>query len=330
MRTVGIDIGYGFLKLYDGSTNFILPSVIGGAVDLTFDMGGGASGITPSNLTVEVDGEKYFVGELAVEQSEHPYRSLSVDRTTDTVTKVMFLTGLGLLSEHSVESFVVVTGLPVKDFLMYKQTYVDNFTGTHEIVINNVKKIIHIDKIVVVPQPYGAFCDGLFLEDGDVDEDFAKNHVGIIDVGYKTSDFIQVKNYRYLERFSSTSANGISSVYRDISNYLSTHHSIYKEDFELEDIIKNGELRIRGGAIDISEPLREAKRSLAKKVGNEIKSLWSNLPEVGLIIIAGGGGALLYEDLTDILGNDIVLAHNSQLANVRGYRNWGVYLESAE
>lgn len=328
MKVVGIDIGYGFLKVTDGESNFVIPSVIGNAEELTFDMGHSRQDL--SNIRIEVDGEEYFVGELAIDQANHPYRSLSVDRTTDTVTKVMFLTSLAMATEHEVETFTVVTGLPVKDFVMYKQTYIDKFTGSHEIFLHGVKRTLHIDKVIVVPQPYGSFCDGLFTEDGEIDEDFAENHVGIIDIGYGTSDFIQVKNYRYLERFSSTSANGISSIYRDIANYLSTHHSIHKEDFELETIIRTGELKIRGGAIDISEPLKTSKRSLAKKVANEIKSMWSNLPEVSLIIVAGGGGALLYDELAEILGDDIVLAENSQLANVRGYRNWGVYLEGEE
>lgn len=328
MKVVGIDVGYGFLKVTDGIENFTIPSVIGNAVDLTFDMGYTTKDLT--NIKVEVDGEEYFVGELAIEQSEHPYRSLSTDRTTDMVTKVMFLTSLALLSEHAVESFVVVTGLPVKDYTMFKQVYVDNFTGTHEVLLHGEKKIIHIEKVVVVPQPYGAFCEGLFDEEGNIDENFAENHVGIIDIGFGTSDFIQVKNYRYSERFSSTSPNGISSIYRDTANYLNTHYAIHKEDFELENIVRTGQLKIRGGGIDISEPLKDSKRSLAKKVANEIKSLWSNLPEISLIIITGGGGALLYEELAELLGDDIVLAENPQLANVRGYRNWGVYLEGAE
>lgn len=328
MQIVGIDIGYGFLKIKNETEEPIIPSVIGNAVDLTFDMGHASADI--QNLRVELDGEEYFVGDLAIEQSDHPYRSLSTDRTTNIVTKVMFLTSLAILAEGDEDEFTVVTGLPVKDFTMYKQVYTDKFVGTHVIKLNGVEKTIHIVKVIVVPQPYGSFCDGLFDEDGNVDEDFAANHVGIIDIGYGTSDFIQVKNYRYLEKFSSTSANGISSVYREISNYLSTHYSIHKEDFELEQIIRSGELRIRGGLIDLREPLKAAKRSLAKKVGNEIKSIWSNLPEVSLIIVAGGGGALLYDELAEILGDDIVLAQDSQLANVRGYRNWGVYLEGDE
>lgn len=328
MKVVGIDIGFGFLKVTDGDTNFVIPSVVGDAEELTFDMGGSVKDL--DNIRIEVDGEEYFVGELAIIQSKRATRSLSSDRTTDIVTKIMFLTSLALVTEHPVESFTVVTGLPVKDFAMYKQTYVDKFTGSHEVILNGQKRTLHIDKVIVVPQPYGSFCDGLFTEDGEIDEAFSENHVGIIDIGYGTSDFIQVKNYRYLEKFSATSANGISSIYREMQHFLNTRHGINKEEYELETVVRTGEFKIRAGAIDISEPLNTSKRSLAKKVANEIKSLWSNLPEVSLIIVAGGGGALLYDELAEILGDDIVLADNSQLANVRGYRNWGVYLEGDE
>lgn len=328
MKVVGIDIGYGFLKIHDGEKFLVVPSVIGNAVDLTFEIKN--QGIDLSNIEVEYEDEKYFVGDLAILQSEHPYRSLSTDRTTDIVVKIMFLTGLALLSEHPIESFSVVTGLPVKDYLLYKDTYVQNFTGTHTIHLNGQKKVLNVNKVIVVPQPYGTYCDGLFKADGSVDEDFAENHVGIIDIGYKTSDFIQVKEYNYLERFSSTSANGISSIYKDIANYLATNHSIYKEDYELENVIHDGFLRTRSGKIDISDALSKAKRTLAKKIANEIKSLWSNLPEISLIIVTGGGGSLLYPELIEFLVEDMVLASEPQTANVRGYRNWGVYLESDE
>ena len=43
----------------------------------------------------------------------------------------------------------------------------------------------------------------------------AETHVGIIDIGYKQG-LHSSKEYNYLERFSSTSANGISSIYKDI------------------------------------------------------------------------------------------------------------------
>jgi len=326
-KIIGVDIGYGFLKVFSEDKTVVIPSVIGNSVELTFEF---RKGSDLKHIEVEYDGTKYFVGEMAILQSTHPYRSLSVDRTNDIVTAVMLLTGLALVSEEKEASFTVVTGLPVKDFTLFKQTYINTFSGKHTITVNGEKKTLHIKKVVVVPQPYGTFCDGLLKEDGEVDSNFAKNHVGIIDIGYKTSDIIQFDDLNYLERFSSTSANGISSIYKDVSNYLSTKHSIYKEDYQLEECVQDGYLKIRNGRIDLSEVIGEAKRSLAKKISTEVKSLWGNLPEVEVVIVTGGGGSLLHLELMELLGDDVVLSPEPQIANVRGYWRWGVYLSEAE
>lgn len=328
MKYAGIDIGYGFLKITDGTPLAVIPSVIGQAVDLTFDTGNAGNPL--ENLRVVYEGEEYFVGENAIIQSENPYRALSTDRTKDIVTNIMFLTSLALLSNKPVEQFVVVTGLPVKDFTLYKDLYVEKFVGIHEIVVNGEPKTLMVDKVIVVPQPYGTYVSQLWKEDGDFDEEFASDHVGILDIGFGTSDFIQVNKYQYLEKFSSTSANGISSVYREISNFLTTTHGIKKEQFELEDIIRSGKMKIRGGVIDLSEEIAAAKRSLAKKIAVEIKSSWTNFMEIGMILITGGGGAFLFEELKELLGDDILLVKNPQTANVVGYQQWGLAQDADE
>lgn len=322
---VGIDIGYGFLKVDAKDKQIVIPSVIGGASELTFKIKRDNE-LDTKTIEFEFDDEKYFVGDLAILQSDQPFRSLSTDRTSDTTTKVLFLTALALLTKGSTKTFRVVTGLPVKDYLLYKNVYIENYTGTYDVKINGSNKKIVVDKVIVVPQPYGTYCSGLFTADGSIDEDFGNNHTGIIDIGFKTSDFIQMKNITYVDKFSSTNPNGISTIYGEVSNYLNNKHGIFKEDYELEDVIKSGFLKTRKETIDLKPVIKEAKRTLAKKISNEVKSLWTNFPEITLILITGGGGALIYEELTEFLGEDIVIATNPQTANVIGYRQWGEYL----
>jgi plasmid segregation protein ParM len=334
MKTVGVDIGYGFLKVYDGEKFYIVPSVIGEAVKMAFEMQK-EMGMKPSNkinlsklAEVEVDGNSYSVGEFAILQSENSYRPISLDRATDGFLKVFFLLGLACsMGDLTEEDFHLVTGLPVKDFVLHKNFYVKEFTGTHEITINGVKRTINIQKVTVIPQPYGTFCDGLFEENGNVNEDFASQHVGIIDIGFKTSDFIQIKDYVYLEKYSSTSVNGMSYIYGEVKDYLHTNYSITKEDFELEEIIRKGGIKYNGTMIDLSEILVKSKTNLCKKISAEIKNKWPNFPELETIIISGGGGAMLFDYFYDILSENIVLTTEPQIANVRGYYNWGVYLD---
>lgn len=335
MKTVGVDIGYGFLKVYDGNNFIVIPSVIGEAVSMAFEMQK-EMGYKESNKInyrklseVIVDDNEYSVGEFAILQSENSYRPISLDRATDGFLKVFFLLGLACTMDENKteENFHLVTGLPVKDFVLHKGFYVNTFTGTHTIKINGFERIINIDKVTVIPQPYGTFCDGLFDSNGKEDESFAKQHIGIIDVGFKTSDFIQIKDYTYLEKFSSTSVNGMSYIYNSVKDYLHTEYGITKEDFELETIIREGSLRYNGQNIDITDYLIGIKKNLAKKISAEIKNKWPNFPELEVIIISGGGGAMLFDYFYDVLREDIVLSHDPQIANVRGYYSWGAYLD---
>ena len=335
MKTVGVDIGYGFLKVYDGNNFIVIPSVIGESISMAFEMQK-EMGHTESNKInyrklseVIVDDNEYSVGEFAILQSENSYRPISLDRATDGFLKVFFLLGLACtMNENDTEEhFHLVTGLPVKDFVLHKNFYVKEFTGTHSIKINGFERIINIDKVTVIPQPYGTFCDGLFESDGSANEGFAQQHIGIIDVGFKTSDFIQIKDYTYLEKYSSTSINGMSYIYSEVKDYLHNQYAISKEDFELETIIRDGSLRYNGQTIDISDFLVKVKKSLTKKISAEIKNKWPNFPELEVIIISGGGGSMLFDYFYDALREDIVLSHDPQIANVRGYYSWGKYLD---
>lgn len=334
MKTVGVDIGYGFLKVYDGTNFIVIPSVIGEAISMAFEMqkemGKKESNkINPQKLSeVIVDDNEYSVGEFAILQSENSYRPISLDRATDGFLKVFFLLGLACTMEENKteEDFHLVTGLPVKDFVLHKNFYVSEFTGEHTITINGFERTINIKKVTVIPQPYGTFCDGLFDAEGNANESFAQQHIGIIDVGFKTSDFIQIKDYTYLEKYSSTSINGMSYIYNEVKDYLHTQYGISKEDFELEKIIREGSLKYNGEIIDISDFLVKTKKSLTKKISAEIKNKWPNFPELEVIIISGGGGAMLYDYFYDLLREDSVLSHDPQIANVRGYYSWGEYL----
>lgn len=338
-KVVGIDIGYGFLKLEDGETKIkvngkesplVIPSVIGDAIELTFEMGSLSKKPSLRNkikhLNVKYDGSEYFIGNMAIEQSNTPYRSLSSDRNADIVSRLMLLTGLSLLTTNLEQDFIIVTGLPVKDFIHYKKLYEKTFVGKHEITVSGITKNLNVEKVIVVPQPYGTFCDGLFKEDGTLEDDFSKSHVGVIDVGFKTSDFIQVKKYNYLDKFSATSSNGMSIIYKDIQKYLSSK-GYEKEDFELEDIIREGYWDTLDGRIDLTEEINKSKKNLVKKIVSEVKSLWKNIPELRYVLISGGGGAFLFEEFMNELGDYITLAPNSQFANVRGYKKWGDYLK---
>lgn len=195
-KIVGIDIGYGHTKATDGKKTYIFPTVVADAIDLSFSIQKKEKDI--KNITATIDDRKIFVGELAILQGDNPIRFKSKDRAEDTFTKEVFLTTLGLFcdinsdSEVVEETFRIVTGLPVGDYVRYRNIYGERFLGRHEIELFGKKIILNITDMYVVPQPFGTWVNKVFTDDGKYNADFAERHVGIIDIGYRTSDFIQI------------------------------------------------------------------------------------------------------------------------------------------
>ncbi|HYH02946.1 MAG TPA: hypothetical protein VEC37_07575, partial [Bacillota bacterium] len=170
VRSIGIDLGFGFVKTTNGEKEYIFPSVVGAGVDLTY-----RSELTMyvdpiQNLVVTVDGKKHFVGDLAIRQSEIVSRSLSENHAQEKNTKVLLLTALALYVQGESEEFNIVTGLPPSYYLANKDLLADLIKGTHSITMNidgtERKKVIVVNNVKIIPQPMGTLFHKLFDNKG--------------------------------------------------------------------------------------------------------------------------------------------------------------------
>ena len=65
MNVVGIDIGFGFTKGSNGKDTLIFKSIFGEATDIQFREHLLSSASPEEHLHIELEGESFFVGELA-------------------------------------------------------------------------------------------------------------------------------------------------------------------------------------------------------------------------------------------------------------------------
>lgn len=321
-KNVGVDLGYGYVKTTDGEKEHVFPSVVGMGHDIKYRSDLSSHNRLLENLMVSVDGKKYFVGDLAIRQSEIAARSLDQNRVEDRNVKVLLLTALGLYTEHENQSINMVTGLPTNYYASYKEAWIGTLRGSHRVVFHlggaEREKALSIDRLRIVPQPFGTLYDRVLDDKGGIlDEDMARLKVGIIDIGFKTSDFAFADGLEFIERMSSSSATALSSAYAIIAGRLREEMGIDKENYELDKIVERGEIRIAGRSHDISRIKREAFERVATKIITEVDSLW-DYRDLDLILITGGGGQALSEHLLAEFRN-AALVDNPQLANVRGY-----------
>lgn len=95
-KLLGLDVGYGFVKVTDGESGFSFPSVVGeGHNRLTLSL---KSTQTPviDNLKIGLGQNIYFIGKAALRHSKFVYRDLSYTRSFGDDFELLFFSALSL------------------------------------------------------------------------------------------------------------------------------------------------------------------------------------------------------------------------------------------
>ncbi|MDQ1270936.1 MAG: plasmid segregation protein ParM, partial [Thermodesulfobacteriota bacterium] len=80
---------------------------------------------------------------------------------------------------------------------------------------------LSIDKVHVIPQPIGSIFNLIFDDNGKIcDRDLATSKLGVVDIGFKTTDFSIFDHLQYIERGSSTMDTGVAKCFSVIADKL--------------------------------------------------------------------------------------------------------------
>ncbi|WNF36385.1 ParM/StbA family protein [Bacillaceae bacterium IKA-2] len=182
---VGLDIGRSSVKLFDGINVLNFPSIVGEWRDRNLK-----SSFSKNDLEVEFQGEQYFVGALAENESEFS-RSMMTDNKCHDDTLILALTAL---HQANISACRVVTGLPIKSHdAVNKARLKSLLQGRHEIAVNGECKDIIIKSVDVAAEGGAAFWS-----------DPRPGKVRLIDGGSKTINFVTMKDKKYVDRDSGT------------------------------------------------------------------------------------------------------------------------------
>ena len=324
-KNIGVDLGYGFVKASDGKKDRIFPSVVGQARTLRYITDESPEQNLINNLHVVVDDREYFVGDLANRQSDVVLFSLNENRMDERISKVLLSTVLALLAEGRATNYNIVTGLPVGYFTETKQALTQLYKGRQTITLKRNQNPVQdytlmVNEVKVLPEPFGSLFDLILDYSGNiVDENLAASKVGIIDVGFRTTDYIVVDNLENIDRLSGSSTTALSTAYVLISELLKEEFKISKPIYQLDQIVRSGSIRISGKTYNLEEIKKHAFGVVAEKLITEINSLWTNKWELDMVFITGGGGVALAEYLMPHFENSL-LTKEAQFANVYGFR----------
>lgn len=336
MKILGADIGFGYTKATDGRLFQVFKSVVGEATEIQF-----AESLVPATQGqprhFELNGEGYFVGELAETQSRGRGFTLDPAQFITNYAKQLALAAIAPYADDG-QPVRMVTGLPVSFFRKHKEALATLLQGRHPFVMIHAngkreEKQILIDRVRVIPQPFGSMFNLMLNDIGKPSSQrFISEKIGIIDIGFRTSDYTISDKTRYSERGSSSFDSGISTAYSAIAGVLQERSGVNVELYRLHEAVTRGVIKIRGQRYDLTKIVEQAYQQLAMKVASEVNQLWADDWDIDTIVITGGGGATLAPYLKPLVQGELMPMPNDQdarLNNVYGYCKYGAYLWSA-
>jgi plasmid segregation protein ParM len=331
MLIAGVDVGFGFTKATDGEKVAVMKSLVGEAQpraiseDLFSTKGAGGMHVT-------VEGRSYFLGELA--EAESRVRQFTLDQG-QMATQSFPLLSVAALSQVASDRVPVnvVTGLPVGFFVEYRDRLAAALQGERKITLHEGSGrrefTLAVNRVKVIPQPYGSLVDHLFRDDGTMARpEQARKKVGVIDVGFRTTDFVISKALRHSERGSRTTDNGLAKAFSVIASALAEMSGVNVELYRLYEAVQEGTIKIRGAEYDISKVKDEVFSRLATAVLSDMERAWADDWDLDMVLLTGGGGQALYDYLKPMVRGELALAEtrpDPRLANVHGFVKYGRY-----
>ncbi|MFK7887357.1 MAG: hypothetical protein AB8G16_10890 [Gammaproteobacteria bacterium] len=331
MEVIGLDIGFGFTKATNGKRSMIFKSVYGEASDMQFREQLLTSDKPEEHLQLEIGGTSYFAGELAERQSVERFFTLDQAQFVRDFTKILALMPLSHMVARQ-DPVKLVAGLPVSYYRKHKKEVVDILKGQHEVTVvdgkgERTESVIRVSDVRVVPQPFGALMDLMLNDIGEVkDKRFMDEKIGVVDVGFRTTDYTIADKTRYSERGSRTIDLGISKAFATIASKLQESSGVNVELYRLYDAVEEGSIKIHGKRYDLKLIVEHAFMQLATRVANEANRLWANDWDIDKVVITGGGGAVLAPFVQKIVKGEVLAVDpktDTRLANVRGFCKYG-------
>jgi len=175
----------------------------------------------------------------------------------------------------------------------------------------------------------GSILNQLMDDNGQIaDKDLATQKVGVVDIGFRTTDFTILDNLRYIDRGSRTIDTGIAKGFGVIANRLREKCGVSVELYRLYKSVETGSIKMRGQGFNFASIRDQVFAQLASTIANEIDRLWNEDWDIDTIILTGGGCREMAKHLQPlIVGNvkPVDAGIDPRLNNVLGYLKYGKY-----
>jgi plasmid segregation protein ParM len=333
--TRAIDVGYGNTKFTTADSDHgfsckIFPSIAPHPGE-TFDPKE-ADYDSTQFVDVDVAGQIYRVGpEAASYAASVTQREIGSEFSLSDSYVALVKGALFYMREPMID--MLVLGLPLTTFKTHKDALREKLTGGHTIPNPFRKKnpgapltfSVEVKNVRVVAQPVGAFFNYV-VPRGLYNEMNAEINL-IIDVGYGTIDWYVAQGTKAIPNRCGGYDGGVSTVVNTVAKAANAGQNNFGALEKIDKALRLREtIKLKGKPVDIHEAHGSvAANTIRQSISVMLKSV-GNMDDVDNIIVTGGGAALFYDELTQMLPDredEIIKDDEPVISNVCGFQYIG-------
>lgn len=302
--TIGLDIGYGVVKVVTSEVALTFPSVAGHAHEIKFQQAEIAQRHRGDQITD--DEGTWFVGDLALAQLSPGELLRLRGRTANEVTmgnafrlrlaKVAIGKLFSGMYGRDAVHIRIATGLPcdhMRDALELKRTLL----GTHLIQTDAAELIANITEVMVMSQPYGTIYSRTLTPSGELNAAHTFMRTGVCDVGTYTVDVALDDDGEYIDAESGSVESGVFTAQERIAEMLERDYRQKMPYKIVEDVLRTGHFRASGEWVDYRAEVEEALAPLRSATLNLLSEKWKTGATVDVIYLSGGGAELVLREV---------------------------------
>lgn len=322
-----VDVGYGncksvWLSLNDGSMEQVVMPVGAARSNQALKRLGGHGLSIGDGEVVTINGEEWVAGvnPLDLQRFARPTHE-NYSLTPEYLA--LFYAALVKIGVPRIER--LVTGLPVSQIYGQQaspslaERLVKRLEGVHSV---SPSLVVEVEKVVVVPQPAGAFRARMAA-----DRTFAADPhaiTAVVDVGYYSSDWALLRGVKVMDEQSGSSTEATSRVLEQARAQISqAYPDVELSASRIESAYRDGREAIKAGTHEIT--LKPFITAAAKKVCEDVvseiqKKRRGSEESINTILVTGGGGGLIAPFLqSSFKGSEIILSDDAVTANAVGF-----------
>lgn len=304
---VGLDVGYGYVKISLGDQSHTFPSLVA-----PLNPGEREMSLQDHQDIVEVDDQQFLVGPGAAEGGFR-FRE-QYDAWWGSPTYKALLTKA---SQFIPKGACIVTGLPLHLFIVPQ---------ARQQVATLIKHKLHAKSVTVLCQGIGALASAISR-----DASLKERRIAIADIGTRTTELIGMAKTRFLKERSRGLVFGVAQIFEHLAAQFTQTYGRSLDPYEIDTAYRNQTtLTIRNITLapkDLHDRLRTYLQQFMDDLHEEMVRTWdianreeskTIAPQFDLLLFCGGGAPLLEELIKERYPHAHVMPH-AHLANAEGY-----------